>query len=56
MKQSIRYVQVKLVIRHEEDVDLTEVINEADYGFRNQTPGAYFENTEITDISETPWE
>jgi hypothetical protein len=69
MKQSVRYVQIKLVINHDENVDPNDIINECEYSF--QKSGSYrlpsksptrhpseekrgtISETELQEISET---
>jgi hypothetical protein len=57
MKHSVRYVQVKLEIDHDENVDPDDIINECDYSFRvthAPTPSyGIIRGTEIIEISGT---
>jgi hypothetical protein len=59
MKRSIRYVQVKIEIDHDESVNPDDIINDCDYGFRvthAPTPSyGTIWNTELQEISETPF-
>jgi hypothetical protein len=55
MKHSIRYVQVKVEIDHDESVDPDDVINECDYRFRAESRGGTICETELQEISETPF-
>jgi hypothetical protein len=59
MKHSVRYVQVKLEIDHDDKVDPDDIINECDYSFRvthAPTPSyGTIRETELQEISETPF-
>jgi hypothetical protein len=59
MKHSVRYVQVKLEIDHDENVDPDDIINECDYNFRvTHAPAPSYgtiRETELQEISETPF-
>lgn len=46
-------VKVKLVIKADEGVDISTVVNEADYQFKSNTTGANIEDTEILDSEVT---
>lgn len=48
------YIQVKVQIDHPEDIDPTDVINEADYGFKSTTRNATIWNTEIIGAYTSP--
>jgi hypothetical protein len=46
-------VTVRLIIRANEGIDISDVISELDYNFKSQTEGADIEDTEITDHEVT---
>ena len=46
-------VTVRLVIRADEGVDISNVIDEADYSFKSNNPGADIEDTEIVNTEIT---
>ena len=46
-------VTVRLVIRADEGVDISNVIDEADYSFMSNNPGADIEDTEIVNTEIT---
>ena len=46
-------VTVRLVIRADEGVDISNVIDEADYSFTSNNPGADIEDTEIVNTEIT---
>lgn len=43
-------LRVKLVLSLEEDLDAEDVVNDMEYSFTPQTPGARVTDTEILDI------
>lgn len=51
---SVRYLQVKVEIKHSSDVDPDEVIDECDYNFTSQTDNAKIVDTEIQEQEEEP--
>lgn len=53
MKQSIRYLCVKVVVDHPDDVDPDDVVNEADYNFKSTSDNSTITDTEITEVSHT---
>lgn len=71
MKHSVRYVQLKLDIDHDDNVNPDDIINECDYSFRksssfklpSKSPSrcpseekrGTISDTELQEISETPF-
>lgn len=56
MKHSIRYIQVRVEMVHDEGVDPEDVLSECDYKFESTSPGQEIRDTEIQAYSELPWE
>ena len=54
MIKSIRYIQVRVEMVHDEDITPDEVIDNCDYSFDSITIGANIIDTEILSYSETP--
>lgn len=71
MKHSVRYVQLKLDIDHDDNVNPDDIINECDYSFRKsgsfrlpmsvrvsllpEEKRGTISDTELQEISETPF-
>ena len=52
---SVRYLQVKIEIDHDETVDPVKVINECWYKFQSNTEKAIISDMEIQEISDKPF-
>jgi len=52
---SVRYLQVKITIKHNPDQDPEDIINEVKYSFKSSTEGAVVQDTEIEGIGTESW-
>ena len=53
---SLRYLQVKIEVEHDEAIDPVKVINECWYKFQSNTEKAVIADTEIQEISDKPFQ
>lgn len=53
--ESIRYIQVKVVVKHSKDIDPEDVLSECDYDFTSHTDNAKITDTELQEYNERPW-
>lgn len=49
---SVRYIKVKVVVKHSPDINPEDVLNECDYSFTSNTDGSVITDTELQGYSE----
>ena len=49
MIEKVVYAKVKVVVCQSEDIDTEEILDDMEYSFESNTPGAEISDTEIVD-------